>query len=93
MLQENSKVRVKVYDTNGKEIVIRENGKIFTVKEQHGKLGIDFNFVHSPYLSNGEEFVPFENFAANVIFIEISTKEKYHFDSIENKLKKLNKNY
>lgn len=43
MLKVNDKVKVHMYDTCNREIKTRNYGTIFTVHEDNGKLGIDWN--------------------------------------------------
>ena len=50
----NDRIKVHMYDTNGKEIKTRVFDKIFKVYENNGKLGIDWNVERSPYICNGD---------------------------------------
>ncbi len=80
----NDRIKVHMYDTNGKEIKTRVFDKIFKVYENNGKLGIDWNVERSPYICNGDVFTPFETFASSVIFENVKTGKKYCFSNIEN---------
>lgn len=88
MLKEKSKVTVHFHN-NGKEFETRQSGMIYEVKKQGEKMGIDFNTSKSPYTCNGDVFTPFETFAQRVIFEDVDTKKKYHFDNLTNSIKEV----
>lgn len=87
MLQENSKVKVHFCDHRKfpsfeGETITRTHGKIFEVKRENGKLGIDYNTERSPYTCNGEIFTPFRVFGWNVVFEDVKTGKLYHYSNI-----------
>lgn len=82
----NDRIKVHMYDTNGKEIKTKVFDKIFKVYENNGKLGIDWNVERISYICNGNIFAPFETFASSVIFENVGTGKKYHFNTITNKI-------
>lgn len=84
----NDKVIVHMYDTNNKEIETRQYRKVFTVYKKNEKLGIDWNTEKNPYSFNDDTFTPFETFSHNVIFENVETGERFHFDTISNSIKK-----
>lgn len=88
MLKENDMIKVHMYSGNV-EVKTRNFDKIFRVYKKNGKLGIDWNTERSPYTCKGEVFTPFETFAQTVIFEDVETGEKYHFDNIENTVVKI----
>lgn len=90
MLKEKSRVKVH-FQSNGKEFKTRKSGIIYEVKKQGGKIGIDFNTGKSLYTCHGDIFTPFETFAQSVIFEDVDTKKKYHFDNIANDIKEIAK--
>lgn len=55
---------------------------VFTVRKENGKLGIDWNTNHSPYICQGNTFCPFDTFAQSVIFENVLTGKKYHYSNI-----------
>lgn len=79
MLKKNDKIKVHLYDTNSREIKTRNHNKIFTVKEENEKLGIDWN---------ESKFEPFEHFSYTVQFENVDTGEKFHCNSFTNQLEK-----
>lgn len=87
-MKENKMVKVHMYSGNI-EVKTRNFDKIFRVYKKNGKLGIDWNTERSPYTCKGEVFTPFETFAQAVIFEDVETGEKYHFDNIENTVVKI----
>lgn len=54
-------------------------GKIFEVKTQDGKQGIDGNPERSPYTCRGNVFTPFSAYAWTVIFRDIETGHIYRY--------------
>lgn len=87
----NDLVKVHMYDTNGREIKTRNFDRLFTVYEKNGKLGIDWNTEHNQCISNGDEFTQFETFSHTVVFENVVTGKRFHFDSINNSIKKCSK--
>ena len=83
MIKVNDKIKVHMY-SNSEEIQTRHKDTVFTVREQNGQLGIDWNTERSPYTCNGDVFAPFYTFAHTVIFENVETKEKYHFSNLAN---------
>lgn len=81
MLNENSKVKVHIYSGKS-EIKTRNHERIFQVKKQNGKYGIDWNTERSPYTCNGEVFTPFNTFSGNVIFEDVENGKHYHYSNI-----------
>lgn len=88
MLKEKSKVTVHFY-SSGKEFETQKSGVIYEVKKQGEKMGIDYNTERSPYTCNGAIFTPFETFAQCVIFEDVNTKKKYHFDNLTNSIQEV----
>lgn len=88
MLKEKSRVTVHFHNS-GKEFETQQSGIIYEVKKQGGKIGIDFNTERSPYTCHGDIFTPFETFAQSVIFEDVDTKKKYHFDNIAKDIKEI----
>lgn len=84
MMKANDMIKVHLYGTDNKEIKTRNFDKVFRVYEKSGKLGIDWNTDQSPYTCKGEVFAPFHTFAHTVIFENIETGARYHFDNITN---------
>jgi hypothetical protein len=84
----NDKVTVHLYDINNQEIKTRQYEKVFTVYEKNGKLGIDWNTEYSPYICKSDEFTPIETFSHTVIFENVETSERFHFDTISNSIQK-----
>lgn len=87
MLKENSKVKVhfcndRKFPGFENEIITRQHNRIFEVKNQGGKLGIDYNTECSPYTCHGEIFTPFDTFAQKVIFEDVDTGKIYHYSNI-----------
>ena len=73
-------IKVHMYDSNNKEITTRNGNKVFTVCEKDGKTGIE-------WIKN--EFAPFETFAQSVIFENVETGERFHFNNIKNVIEKV----
>lgn len=88
MLNENSKVKVHMYSGKS-EIKTRNHGRIFQVKKQNGKYGIDWNTEHSPYTCNGEAFTPFDTFSHSVIFEDVESGKHYHYSNISENMVEL----
>ena len=84
MLKVNDKVKVHMYDTCNREIKTRNHGTIFTVHEENGKLGIDWNTEKHLYCNNGNVFAPFETFSYSVIFENVKNGKKYHWSNTNN---------
>ena len=94
MLKENSKVKVHFCDHRKfpsfeDEIITRQHDKIFEVKKQDERLGIDYNTERSPYTCNGEIFTPFNTFAWNVIFENVETGKLYHYSNITKNIERI----
>ena len=94
MLKENSKVKVHFCDHRKfpsfeGEAITRQHDKIFEVKNQGGKLGIDYNAERSPYTCKGEIFTSFNTFARNVIFEDVETGKLYHYSNIEENIEEI----
>lgn len=94
-LSKGSKVKVHMYDLTRppekpEEIKTKHYGETFEVKEQNGKLGIDWNIERSPYTCNGEVFTPFDTFASSVVFEDIETGKTYSHSNITNTLEETN---
>lgn len=88
MLNENSKVKVHIYSGKS-EIKTRNSERIFQVKKQNGKYGIDWNTEHNPYTCNGEIFTPFDTFSANVIFEDMENGKRYYYSAISENIVEL----
>lgn len=78
MLNENSKVKVHMYSGKS-EIKTRNHGRIFQVKKQNRKYGIDWN----------EVFTPFDAFSHSVIFEDVENGKRYHYSNIAENLVEL----
>lgn len=65
------------------EIKTDYTGKIFTVKTENGKQGIDGNLNHSPYTCKGELFTPFNVYSWTVIFRNEKTGHLYRYSEIK----------
>lgn len=94
-LCKGSKVKVHMYDLTRlpekpEEIKTKHYGETFEVKEQNGKLGIDWNIERSPYTCHGEVFTPFDTFASSVVFEDIDTGKTYSYSNISNTLEETN---
>ncbi len=85
----NDKVKVYLYDSRNQEIKTRQHGKVFTVYKKNGKLGIDWNTERNSFSFNDDDFTPFETFSHTVIFENVETGERFHFDSMSNSIKKI----
>lgn len=83
----NDKIKVYIY-SSGKEIKTRNFDRIFTVYKKDGKLGINWNIERNP-ASKGDIFTPFETFVDTVIFENVRTGEKFHFNNIKNEIEKM----
>ena len=84
MIKANDKIKVHLYGCDNKEIKTRKYDEVFTVYEQNGKLGIDWNTERSPYTCKGEVFNPFETFASTIIFEDVENGNLYRWDNITN---------
>lgn len=88
-MKKNDMIKVHLYGCDEKEIETRNLGKVFKVCEKNGRLGIDWNTDKSPYTCHGNIFTPFESFASTVIFENIETGERFHWDNIKNTIIKI----
>lgn len=84
-MKAGDKIKVHLY-SNNREVQTRHKDTIFEVYMKNGKLGIDWNTEHSPYTCKGDIFTPFYTFADTVIFENVETGEKYHWDNISNSI-------
>lgn len=75
MLKVNDKIKVHIYDA-GKEIMTRNSSTVFTVRKENGDFGIDWN------RDKKDTFAPFQTFASSVIFENVDTGKKYHWNTI-----------
>ena len=83
------KIIVRMYGSSRMEIKTRSHGQVFTVKEQGGKLGIDWNTERSPYLCRGDIFTPFSSFSGtSVTFEDVTNGDKYHYSAITEDIEK-----
>ena len=88
MIKANDKIKVHMY-SNNREIQTRHINTVFTVYEKNGVLGIDWNTAKSPYTCKGDIFTPFYTFADSVIFENVETGEKFHFNNLKNDVVKI----
>lgn len=86
MLKVNDKIRVHMHGTDGKEIQTRNIDTVYTVHEENGKLGINWNTEKHPYCNNGNVFAPFETFSYSVIFENVENGKKYHWSNANNEI-------
>ena len=87
MMKENDMIKVHFY-SNNREIKTRNFDKVFKVYKKHGKLGIDWNTERSSYTCKGDVFTSFETFSNTIIFENVETGEKFHFDNVKNEVVK-----
>lgn len=87
MLKDGSKVSIHFINhwnyKNPTEIKTGYTGKVFTVKTENGKLGIDGNTNRSPYTCKGELFIPFSVYSWTVIFKDENTGKLYRYSEIK----------
>ena len=88
-MKANDKVKVHMYDTRNQEINTRQKDKVFTVYEKDGKLGIDWNGADSKCKYDDTKFEPISGFSHTVIFENVKTGERFHFDTISNSIQKV----
>lgn len=82
-LSEGCKILVHFYNPNSsREIKTRNYNKPFTVRRASGRLGIDWNTERSPYTCGGDIFTPLYTFAPSVVFEDIETGARFHFDNL-----------
>lgn len=86
MLKEGSRITVHIYDCSCREIATRNFGKVFEVKKQNGKLGIDWNEEKDPPGNKENIFSPFRNFSPTVRFEDVDSGKRYYFSPIVNTL-------
>jgi hypothetical protein len=84
-MKTGDKIKVHIYSSN-REVQTRHKDTIFEVYKKNGKLGIDWNTDRSPYTCKGDIFTPFYTFADTVIFENVETGERYHWDNISDSL-------
>lgn len=77
----DEKIKVHLF-AFGREVQTRQSGKVFTVREEHGQLGINWNTENSPYICNGNTFCPFYTFHSSVAFEKVKTGKLYYFDPV-----------
>lgn len=86
MLKDGSKVTIHFINhwnyKTPKEINTGYTGKVFTVKTENGKQGIDGNIDRIPYVCRGELFTPFSTYAWTVIFKDIDTGKLYRYSNM-----------
>lgn len=75
MLKANDKIKVHLFDAD-KEIITNNFDAVFTVRKENGNLGIDWN------QDKEDTFTPFQMFASSVIFENMDTGKKYHWNTI-----------
>lgn len=81
-IKSGDKVRVLFANWNGSGWSDIDHG-VYTVYENGGRLGIDYNTSRSPYTSRGEVFVPLASFSGSTVgFKNVETGEVYHYDNI-----------
>lgn len=73
MLKENDKIKVHMFNDQGKEIKTAVYDKVFEVIKKNSRLGIYWK---------DDEFAPFETFSHTVIFENIETNKKYYYSNI-----------
>ena len=87
MLKDGSKVTIHFINhwnyKNPTETKTGYTGKVFTVKTENGKQGIDGNINRSPYTCKGELFTPFSVYAWTVIFKDENTGKLYRYSEIK----------
>lgn len=82
-LNEGQKIYVHIYNPNSsREIKTRNYNKPFTVRRESGRLGIDWNIERNPYTCGGSIFNPLCTFAPSVIFEDVETGARFHFDNL-----------
>lgn len=85
MIKNNDKIKVHFFNwatfpEKLETIKTRQDGTIYTVKTESGKVGIDYN----------NEFTPFERFATCVGFENIETKKIYHYSNLAEAIAEIN---
>ena len=87
-MKTGDKIIVRMYSCAGySEIMTRNHGKVFAVRKENGKLGIDWNQERSPYINSGNTFVPFDHFCGtSVTFENASTGKTYHWSNVYKKM-------
>lgn len=81
-MKKGDRITVHMHDRNNKEFKTKNTGKIFTVEENNGQLGI---FWYE------KQFSPFEVFAPAVHFHNLDTGKWYHFNTIKNAIVEIQK--
>lgn len=84
MLKVNDKIKVHMYGTDGKEIQTRNTDTVYTVREENGEVGIDWNTDGKLTTNSGNVFVPFRIFSYSVIFENVENGKKYHWSNANN---------
>lgn len=87
MLKEGSIVKVRLYDTHGKEIIYSKYDENFEVARVGGRLGLHWNTTRQS--SSTETFLPFSAFAPSVVFEETETGKRYHYSTLTDWLEEL----
>ena len=88
MLKDGSKITVHFinhwnYKTPTEDTPEGWKNKIFEVKTENGKQGIDGNINRSPYTCKGELFTPFSVYSWTVIFKDENTGKLYRHSEIK----------
>lgn len=93
MLKDGSKVTIHFINhwnyQNPTEIKTDYTGKVFIVKTENGKQGIDGNINRSPYTCKGELFTPFSVYSWTVIFKDENTGKLYRHSEIKKGLEEV----
>lgn len=82
-IKSGDRIRVRFANWNGSGWSDIDHG-VYTVYENGGRLGIDYNTSRSPYTSRGEVFVPLASFSGSTVgFENIGTGTVCHYDNIK----------
>lgn len=82
MLKENSKIKVYIcqqFPNIETAIKTNNSGEVFEVKNQAGKIGIEW----------AGKFEPLEHFASRVIFEDVETGKQYHHCNIAGNIEEI----
>jgi hypothetical protein len=79
-MRENDRIKVHMY-AGGKEIKTRNLDKVFRVCKENGNSGIFWN---------ADTFAPFYTFSHDVIFENVKTGEKYHYNNMKECIERIN---
>lgn len=84
-VRENDTVTVHFF-SGGKEFQTEKSGVPFMVHKIGGQLGISWNTESKPYVNGGQQFVPFSDFAASVVFRRMEDGFMFRYSELHHAL-------